>query len=83
MTDEANGPEQRRDQNNGARGDREDSNDCCRQRAKSNQWDRSFIRALLFGDDQRPEKHEAANQGAYGEQDYAQVEAGLRFQWYV
>ena len=83
VTDEPERPQQRRDEDDGARSNREHGDDRGRHGAERHERDRSFVGALLAGDDQRAEEHEAADERADGEQDDTEVEPGIRSERHV
>jgi hypothetical protein len=74
--DQADRPEQGRQQDAGTGQDREHGDDRGRQGAERHQRYRSGVGLVALGHHQRAEEHAAADQGAYREQDDAEVEVG-------
>src|SRR5271166_7144014 len=73
VTDEAERPQERRDEDDRARGDREDRDDARDQRAEGDERNRAFISAFFLGDDERAEKDEAADERADGKQNESEI----------
>ncbi len=83
VTDQTDGPQQRRDQDDRAGRDGEDCDNGCRHGAERDQRYRALVGAFLARHDQRAEEHEAADQRADREQDDAEVEPGIGLQRHV
>ena len=72
--DHAHRQQERRDQDDCARRDREHGDDAGRRGAERHQRHRAGVGLVAFGDDQRAQKHEAADQRAHREQDQPEIE---------